>query len=108
MKRSAASSILAAALFLAVCPLLMHSQNPVGAPAASSSQSASKEAGSAVTLSPAAVTAIQKRVETFLRNMFAWGTDFQVKVGAPKPGPIDSLYEFPVTVTSTRGNRTQQ
>jgi protein-disulfide isomerase len=100
MKRSAGLSIVAAALFLAACPLLMYSQNPAGGPSPGSSQPASKEAGSAVTLSPATVTAIQKRVETFLRNMFAWGTDFQVKVGTPKPGPIDSLYEFPVTVSN--------
>ena len=58
MKRSAGLSIVIAALYLAACPLLMHSQNPTGAPAPGSSQPASKEAGTALNLSPAAVTGI--------------------------------------------------
>jgi protein-disulfide isomerase len=100
MKRSVGLSTVTAALLFAACPLLMRAQNSAGGSAPGSSQPAPKEAGSAATLSPAAVAAIQKRVESFLRNMFAWGTDFQVKVGAPKLGPIDSLYEVPVTVTN--------
>ncbi len=50
--------------------------------------------------SPATVAAIQKRVESFLRNMFAWGPAFEIKVGAFKEAPIEGLYQIPVTVTN--------
>ncbi len=49
---------------------------------------------------PANFAAIQKHVESFLRNMFAWVPAFEIKVGAPKPGFVGDLYEVPVTVTN--------
>jgi protein-disulfide isomerase len=100
MKRSVILLTVVAILFLAACPPLMRAQNSPGPSAPGSDQSAAKGAVGAATLSSGAVAAIQKRVESFLRNMFAWGPDFEVKVAAPKPGPIDSLYEVPVTVSN--------
>ena len=42
---------------------------------------------------------IEARVEQYLRNVYAWGPNFQVKVGPTKPSPIPELLEVPVTVT---------
>jgi protein-disulfide isomerase len=42
---------------------------------------------------------IGKRVETYLRNLYAWGPDFTVTIGNIRTGPAD-LYVVPVTVTA--------
>jgi protein-disulfide isomerase len=49
---------------------------------------------------------IEKRVEDFLRKWYAWGSDFQVKVGPVKPSPAGDLYEVPVEVTAEGGSDT--
>jgi protein-disulfide isomerase len=49
---------------------------------------------------PANSAAIEKRVEEFLRNVYAWGPDFQVAVGPVKAAAADGLYEVPVKVTA--------
>jgi len=41
----------------------------------------------------------ESRVEAYLRNLYAWGPDFDVKVGPSKPSPISDLLELPVTVS---------
>jgi protein-disulfide isomerase len=38
------------------------------------------------------------RVEQYLRNLYAWGPAYDVKVGSSKPSPIPDLLEVPVTV----------
>jgi protein-disulfide isomerase len=42
---------------------------------------------------------IESRVEKYLRNLYAWGPAFDVKVGPSKPSPIPDLLEVPVTVS---------
>jgi protein-disulfide isomerase len=42
---------------------------------------------------------VESRVEQYLRNLYAWGPTFDVKVGPSKPSPIPDLLEVPVTVT---------
>jgi protein-disulfide isomerase len=42
---------------------------------------------------------VETRVEQYLRNLYAWGPAFEVKIGTPKPTPISDLLEVPVTVT---------
>ena len=42
---------------------------------------------------------MENRVEEYLRNLYAWGPAYGVKVGPPKPSPISDLLEVPVTVT---------
>jgi protein-disulfide isomerase len=42
---------------------------------------------------------IETRVEQYLRNLYAWGPDFDVKVGPPTPSPITDLLKVPVTVS---------
>jgi len=59
-------------------------------------------AGGASDLTPAASANIAKRVETFMRNLYAWGPDFEMKVGPIRPGPVADLYEVIVQV-STQG-----
>jgi protein-disulfide isomerase len=75
-------------------------------------QSAQPDANSKSTgKSPAAQTApasgsIEKHIEDFLRRWYAWGPEFQVKVGAPKPSPAGDLFEVPVEVTAQGGSDT--
>jgi protein-disulfide isomerase len=42
---------------------------------------------------------VETRVEQYLRNLYAWGPTFDVKVGPAKPSPISDLLEVPVTVS---------
>jgi len=41
----------------------------------------------------------EARIEHYLRNLYAWGPTFDVKVGPSKPSPIPDLLEVPVTVS---------
>jgi protein-disulfide isomerase len=42
---------------------------------------------------------IETRVEKYLRNLYAWGPEYEVKVGTMKPSPIPDLLEVPVSVS---------
>jgi protein-disulfide isomerase len=42
---------------------------------------------------------IESRVEKYLRNLYAWGPTYDVKVGPTRPSPIPDLLEVPVTVS---------
>jgi protein-disulfide isomerase len=53
---------------------------------------------------PPAAGSIEKRVEDFLRKWYAWGPDFQLKIGPVKPSPAGDLYEVPVVVTAQGGS----
>ncbi len=48
---------------------------------------------------PAKPGTVEARVEAYLRNLYAWGPAFDVKVGPSKPSPIPELQELPVTVS---------
>jgi protein-disulfide isomerase len=50
-------------------------------------------------LSPAAASMLQQRAEEYLRNLYAWGLEFEVKVAAPKPTAVPDLYEMTVEVS---------
>jgi len=67
----------------------------------------SKSAGnSSAAQEPAGSGAIEKRVEDFLRKWYAWGPDFQLKIGPVKPSPAGDLYEVAVQVTAQGGSDT--
>ncbi len=42
---------------------------------------------------------VESRVEQYLRNLYAWGPAYKIKVGPSKPSPIADLVEIPVTVS---------
>jgi protein-disulfide isomerase len=49
--------------------------------------------------SPAKPGTVESRVEKYLRNLYAWGPAFDVKVGPTKQSPLADLLEVPVTVS---------
>lgn len=42
---------------------------------------------------------IESSVEKYLRNVYAWGPAYNVKIGTIKPSPIADLLEVPVTIS---------
>ncbi len=50
-------------------------------------------------LSAAKPGTIESRVEQYLRNLYAWGPKFEVKVGPSKPSPVPELLEIPVNIS---------
>jgi protein-disulfide isomerase len=54
-------------------------------------------------LTPAATEALQKRVESYLRNVYAWGTGINVKAGPLTPAPAGDLYQTTVMVSAEDG-----
>jgi protein-disulfide isomerase len=42
---------------------------------------------------------VESRVEKYLRNLYAWGPEFDIKVGPTKPSLLPELLEVPVTVS---------
>lgn len=52
----------------------------------------------------AASAAIQKSVETFLRNFYALGSDIQITVGTPKELGTSGILETPVDVKTPEGS----
>ena len=67
---------------------------------------------SSPTTSPAtgggAQTPVQKSIEAFLRNLYAFGPDVAVKIGVPKETGVENLLEADVEVRSSRGVQTGQ
>jgi protein-disulfide isomerase len=41
---------------------------------------------------------LEDKVEKYLRNVYAWGPQYEIKLGHVKPSPIPDLLEIPVTV----------
>ena len=64
-------------------------------PTASPSKSPKPQAAA----DPSAATPIQKKLETFLRKLYAWGPSFRVKIGVLRDAPAPGFYEVPVEVT---------
>lgn len=50
-------------------------------------------------LTPAAAAILQQRAQDFLRNLYAWGPEFQVKAGEVKPSAVAELYEIRIQVS---------
>ena len=71
----------------------VHAQTPEAAQPAPPTPSAKSPA------SPAAKPgSLEDKIEKYLRNMYAWGSQYEVKLGPAKPSPIPDLLEIPVTV----------
>jgi protein-disulfide isomerase len=78
-------------------------QNKTGDAKAGANQQ-SKPAASAQAGARADDSSIEKRVEDFLRNWYAWGPEFQVKVGPVSQAPASELLEVPVLITADQGS----
>jgi protein-disulfide isomerase len=70
----------AVVLLLSVVPMLARAQTPAASRGLSQPE-------------------ILAKVEKYLRNLFAWGPDFQVKVGPLAESPAPEFYDVPVQVT---------
>jgi len=89
------------ALFSAFCAVVMgaprmSAQTPLAPPA----QNSAPPAQSAPSPAPSTPKpgSLEDKVEKYLRNMYAWGPQYEIKFGPPKPAPIPNLLEVAVTV----------
>lgn len=104
---ASAATILAGAIVLRPIRSALAAPQNSAAKQSAQSDADTKAAGKSSAAQAAADSgSIQKHVEDFLRKWYAWGSDFQVKVGAPKPSPAGDLYEVPVEVTAQGGSDT--
>lgn len=53
----------------------------------------------------AAPSALQKSIEAYLRNLYAFGPDVQITIGAPKDSPIPGLLEADIGVKIGENNQ---
>src|SRR5271156_6515239 len=74
-------------------------------PAASQAQApAAKSAQASSGLSAAESSAIAKRIEDYLRDEYAWGSDYELKVGTFTQALAGGLYQVSVEVTAQGGS----
>jgi protein-disulfide isomerase len=59
---------------------------------------AQAQTGAAASASPDQAQLL-KNTEAFVRNLFAWGSDYSVKLGPLAPSPSPDFYQVPLTVT---------
>jgi len=88
-------------LTAAAAPTFAQGTKPAPAASPAPRQAA---AGVAAALNPGEVAALQKRVESYLRNVYAWGSDINVKVGELTPAPAGDLYQSTVVVSAGGGS----
>ncbi len=81
--------------YFAVC--LAMSQLPAAAQTPSPKEAS--QTSKAANPTPAKSGTVEGRIEQYLRNLYAWGPAYTVKVGPPKPSPIADLLEVAVTVS---------
>ena len=55
-------------------------------------------------LTPETESALQKKVENYLRNVYAWGKDINVKAGPLTPAPMGDVYQTTVVVSAEGGS----
>jgi len=84
---------------LCFCTLLFLTVFCLASAAQTTSGIEKSPASKALDSSPAKAETVETRVEHYLRNLYAWGPAFDVKVGPSKPSPIADLLEVPVTVS---------
>ncbi len=84
---------------LVLCALLFLSVYRLPSGAQTTSGKEKSLAPKAADLPTAKPGTVESRVERYLRNLYAWGPAYDVKVGPSKPSPIPDLLEVPVTVS---------
>jgi len=55
-------------------------------------------------LTPETEAALQKKIESYLRNIYAWGEGINVKPGPLTPAPVGDLYQTTVVVSAEGGS----
>ena len=55
-------------------------------------------------VAPETEAALQKKVENYLRDIYAWGKDINVKAGPLTPAPVGDLYQTTVVVSAEGGS----
>ncbi len=90
MKFKSLALICAATLILISATARIHAQQST-APKSTPPQSSSSANPNA---------AIQQKIETYLRNMYAWGPDFKLRFEPLKETPVPNLYEVKVEVSA--------
>lgn len=86
------AAILTATLLIASAALTIHARQQSTAPKP-------KAAPSAPTGAPPSAQ-IQQKIETYLRNMYAWGPNFKLKFEPLKDTPVPNLYEVNLKVSA--------
>ena len=85
-------------LFALFClPLSPWAQVNAQTPEAAQPATPTPSAKSPASLSPEPGS-LEAKIEKYLRNMYAWGPQYEIKLGPVKPSPIPDLLEIPVTV----------
>ncbi len=80
-------------LFLVLLAVSVSAQNPPESSPGKSPLQSNTGAASAT-------LAIPRRVETFLRKLYAWGPSIRVKLGALREAPVPGFYQVQVEVTA--------
>ncbi|MGB6200999.1 MAG: thioredoxin domain-containing protein [Candidatus Acidiferrales bacterium] len=80
-------------LFLSAATAQSQSQKPAQPPAAAHAASAQGTAPAA-----APPTELQKKIEAYIRDLYAFGKDFTVRVSQPQPTPISDLSAYAVQI----------
>jgi protein-disulfide isomerase len=85
---------------LIFCALLWSSLFQISSAAQNASpRNAKPSAPAPASSSATSAGTVENRIEKYLRNLYAWGPAFDVKVGPAKPSSIADLLEVPVTVS---------
>lgn len=84
---------------LLLCTVLSFTVLRLPSAAQTSSEKEKPSATEATSSAAAGSATLESRVEQYLRNFYAWGPAYTVKVGPSKSSPIPDLLEVPVTVS---------
>src|SRR5262249_12064588 len=74
------------------------------AAASGKSDSGTASGKPAAGLTPETEAALQKKVEKYLRNIYAWGEGITLKPGPLTPAPVGDLYQTTVVVSAEGGS----
>jgi protein-disulfide isomerase len=95
MKLKPSTILIVIALIMASVTLIIHA-----APQSTSPKPRTVSPSTTAAPPAAPSTAIQQKIETYLRNMYAWGPNFKLKFQPLKETPLPNLYEVKVEVSA--------
>ncbi|MBZ5644139.1 MAG: thioredoxin domain-containing protein [Acidobacteriia bacterium] len=98
LNRTFAQILLISLLSLTASARHTPAQSPQGKDPATSTKPAPTAAAAPASQTKPKPDSLEARLEQYLRNLYAWGPTFDLKIGTPKPSLIPDLLEVPVTV----------